>query len=124
MSVVAAIRNLENLAHECAPTEADLTAYRKDIATLRRAISGDLARAYAEAAEWNLATLAGFLMRKSTPKHETSRQMKICLDMLAFCVDMPAEVYVKLSRVQEILAGAANVGLGSALERWAATIKG
>lgn len=41
-----------------------------------------LAQSYAEATEWNLATLSSLLMKKSSSKSEIRRQTSICLKML------------------------------------------
>lgn len=91
---------------------------------------------YAEAAEWNMATMEMMLQVKKTAKHEKERQRNICLKMLDVCSNLSEKAlnssdYRRASRVISILASAkapgrefsTNRGRRTAFNEWAEGIK-
>lgn len=85
----------------------------------------DLERAYAEATEWNMATLAGLAMRKGASKREVERQMGICLRMLGVCNELASAAYAKHPRVKQLIAagGGPKPNLGTALVQWVVSLR-
>jgi hypothetical protein len=90
----------------------------------------DIFNQYANATEYNLATLSGLLLKKSSAKSEVSRQTNICTEMLAVCWEHKANIVFgngwshHYGRVEEVVKAAeANGGnLATALAEWASKI--
>lgn len=88
-----------------------------------------LATRYAEATEWNLATIDEMLCRKRTPKSSLSRQRDICLKMLQTCAQITQSVVwdeglwdrrlTKFGRTKEILEAPEGIekGLDALIQR-------
>lgn len=81
---------------------------------------------YAEAAEWNLATLDELISIKSSSKSRIDRQQGICLKMLRVCLVFRDQILrdgtgvdARCGRVRDILKAAQNRGnLDAALSEW------
>jgi hypothetical protein len=85
----------------------------------------NLATHYAEATEWNLATLSELCMLKSSSQARINRQTSICHKMLQVCQEWEPEIYFtayppRAPRVQNLLKAAKEEpeGLTVVLDRW------
>lgn len=84
----------------------------------------NLATCYAEATEYNLATLSELCMLKSSSQARIKRQTSICHKMLQVCQEYLPEIdwgsgwSPRASQVHKLLQAASESNLEQALEEW------